>query len=217
MNTIIDDYLGENKGIILNSLLYEDKTLEELSEIIRINKNAVKEHITFLENRGLVASYFVRAKTGRPKKYYKLTSKGMELFPKQYINFTSLLLNEIEEDLGDEKTNEILMKIANKMVNSIETDGNNFLSMDRTQKIEKLKEYVNVLNNLGYYARLEVDGDTIKIIRHNCIFYELAKNNKGLVCGTLEKSIIKDRFNDNFSLLENFPDGNNRCVVEIKL
>ncbi|WP_175266645.1 hypothetical protein [Acidiplasma cupricumulans] len=57
----------------------------------------------------------------------------------------------------------------------------------------------------------------MKIIRHNCIFYELAKNNKNLVCGSLEKSIITDKINDNFSLIETFADGDNKCVVEIKI
>jgi len=215
MENIIDDYLGQNKSKILNSLLYEDKTLEELSLIIRINKNAVKEHINFLENKGLVTSHFVRAKSGRPKKYYKITDKGMELFPKQYINFATLLLEEMQDTIGINKTNEILMKIASRMV-----DTNNYLDfsqMSRDKKIDKLREYVNLLNKLGYYAKIEVNEDNVKIIRHNCIFYELAKNNKNLVCGSLEKSIITDKINDNFSLIETFADGDNKCVVEIKI
>ena len=67
MEEVINDYLGNSKTTILSSLLYEDKTLEQLSDIMKVNKNAVKEHLNYLENHSLVSSYFVRAKTGRPK------------------------------------------------------------------------------------------------------------------------------------------------------
>ncbi len=217
MEEVVNDYLGTNKSSILNSLLYEDKTLDELSVILEINKNAVREHISYLENKNLVSSYFLRVKTGRPKKYYKLTERGMQIFPKQYINFSSLLLKEIESEFGTAKLNNILVKIADRMVHDIDSDNMSLNLLSREEKIEKLKSYVNILNKLGYYAKMEIDGNCVKIIRHNCIFYELAKNNKELVCGSLEKSIIDDTLNNNFTLLENFPDGDSKCVVEIKL
>lgn len=217
MEEMLNDYFSENKSTILNSLLYDDKTLDELSNILKINKNAVKEHINYLENKNLVSSYFLKAKTGRPKKYYKLTEKGMQIFPKQYINFSSLLLKEIENEYGTAKLNNILMKIADKMIHDVDTNDMSLKSLTRDEKIEKLKNYVNILNKLGYYAKMEIEDNHVRIIRHNCIFYELAKNNKELVCGSLEKSLINDSLGNNFTLLENFPDGNNKCVVEINL
>ncbi len=217
MEEIVNDYLGASKSSILNSLLYDDKTLDELAVILKINKNAVKEHMNYLENKNLVSPYFLKVKTGRPKKYYKLTERGMQIFPKQYINFSSLLLKEIENEFGTVKLNNILMRIADKMVHDIDSNNMSLKLLSRDQKIEKLKDYVNILNKLGYYAKMEIDGNCVKIVRHNCIFYELAKNNKDLVCGSLEKSMIDDSLGNNFTLLENFPDGDNKCVVEIKL
>ncbi len=217
MEELINDYLGTSKSAILNALLYDDKSLEQLSTVMKINKNAVKEHLDYLENHDLVSSYFIRAKTGRPKKYYKLTEKGMQVFPKQYINFASMLLHEVENEIGMVKLNSILMKIAEKMVENLSTGNMSLESLTREEKIEKIGEYVNILNRLGYYAKMEIDEDSVKIIRHNCIFYELAKNNKEMVCGSLEKSLLHDTLSDNFKLIENFPDGDNKCVVEIKL
>jgi predicted ArsR family transcriptional regulator len=217
MEEIVNDYLGNSKSTILSSLLYDDKTLDQLSGIMGVNKNAVKEHISFLESHNLVSSYFVRAKTGRPKKFYKLTEKGMQIFPKQYINFSSMLLKEIEREFGTVKLNGILMKIAEDMVKEVSSDNMSLLSLNREEKLEKISEYVNILNRLGYYAKMEVDDDTVKIIRHNCIFYELAKTNKDMVCGSLEKSMLADTLNDRFKLIENFADGDNKCVFEITL
>jgi predicted ArsR family transcriptional regulator len=217
MEELINDYLGNSKTTILSSLLYEDKTLEQLSDIMKVNKNAVKEHLNYLENHNLASSYFVRAKTGRPKKYYKLTEKGMQIFPKQYINFSSMLLKEVEKEIGTVRLNGILMKIAEDMVKEVSSGSISLASLTRDEKLEKIGDYVNILNRLGYYAKMEVNGDTVKIIRHNCVFYELAKNNKDMVCGSLEKSMLSDRVNDDFKLMENFPDGDNKCVVEISI
>ncbi len=217
MEELINDYLGNSKTTILSSLLYEDKTLEQLSGIMMVNKNAVKEHLSYLENHSLVSSYFVRAKAGRPKKYYKLTMKGMQIFPKQYINFSSMLLKEVENEIGTVRLNGILMKIAEDMVKEVSSDSIALASLTRDEKLEKIGEYVNILNRLGYYAKMEVEGDTVKIIRHNCVFYELAKNNKDMVCGSLEKSMFSDTVSDDFKLMENFPDGDNKCVVEISI
>jgi DeoR family suf operon transcriptional repressor len=217
MEELINDYLGNSKTTILSSLLYEDKTLEQLSDIMKVNKNAVKEHLSYLENHNLTSSYFVRAKTGRPKKYYKLTEKGMQIFPKQYINFSSMLLKEVEKEIGTVRLNGILMRIAEDMVKEVSSGSISLASLTRDEKLEKIGDYVNILNRLGYYAKMEVNGDTVKIIRHNCVFYELAKNNKDMVCGSLEKSMLSDRVNDDFKLMENFPDGDNKCVVEISI
>ncbi|WP_337860211.1 helix-turn-helix transcriptional regulator [Ferroplasma sp.] len=217
MEELVNDYLGNSKSTILSSLLYDDKTLDQLSGIMNVNKNAVNEHINYLENHGLVASYFVRAKAGRPKKFYKLTEKGMEIFPKQYINFSSMLLKEIEKEFGSAKLNTILMKIAEDMIKGVSSDSMSLMSLNREEKLEKISEYVNILNKLGYYAKMEISENSVKIIRHNCIFYELAKNNKDMVCGSLEKSILTESLNDTFKLIENFPDGDNKCVVEIQL
>jgi Predicted transcriptional regulator len=217
MEEIVNDYLGNSKSSILSSLLYDDKTLDQLSEIMGVNKNAVKEHINYLESHNLVSSYFVRAKTGRPKKYYKLTEKGMQIFPKQYINFSSLLLKEIEKELGTTGLNKILMRMAESMVKEVTSSNMSLTSLSRDEKLEKISEYVNILNKLGYYAKMEVDHDTVKIIRHNCIFYELAKNNKDMVCGSFEGSMFVDNLPGEFKLTENFPDGDNKCVVEITL
>ena len=128
-----------------------------------------------------------------------------------------MLLKEVENEIGTVRLNGILMKIAEDMVKEVSSESISLASLTRDEKLEKIGEYVNILNRLGYYAKMEVTGDTVKIIRHNCVFYELAKNNKDMVCGSLEKSMLSDKVSDDFKLMENFPDGDNKCVVEISI
>ena len=73
------------------------------------------------------------------------------------------------------------------------------------------------MNQLGYYARMEIDGDTVRIIRSNCIFFELAKNNTRIICGSLGKQMISKSVNTDFNIVEKFSSGDKRCVVELKL
>jgi len=92
---IYDDLLGDVRSKILESLSISDKNIDELSSLLSINKTAVNEHMEILQVRGYVASYFQGSGVGRPKKYYKLTEKGMSLFPKKYIEFSKLFIEEV--------------------------------------------------------------------------------------------------------------------------
>ncbi|AAT43695.1 helix-turn-helix transcriptional regulator [Picrophilus oshimae] len=193
-----DLMLGDTKNRILKLLIEKDMSTDELSRSLKINKNAVNEHIVVLERDGFIESYFIRKGSGRPKKYYKITEKGIELFPKKYAEFAYYLLMEIEEKFGQEKTSEIIADIARKMVSP--------------NGLEKLNEFIDTMNDLGYYAKLEIDGNKIRIIRHNCVFYDLAKGNK-TICEPFEKAMLNK---NDLKILENFNLGN-RCVVEIEL
>lgn len=210
--------LGRVKGNIITELSYSERSMDDLSHLLKINKNAVKEHMENLELKGYVKSFFRGGGAGRPRKFYELTEKGMSLLPKKYVSFATMLVNEIESEFGRNKVNEILGKVADKIVSEsgwtkVQAGG----KMSREDKISKLNEFVSTLNKLGYYARLEVTDDVVRIIRHNCIFYELAKNNSKIICSSLGSEIIKNSINQKFDIKERFSDGNNKCVVEVNI
>ena len=210
--------LGKVKGNIITELSYSERSMDDLSHLLKINKNAVKEHMESLELKGYVRSFFRGGGAGRPRKFYELTEKGMNLLPKKYVSFATMLVDEIESEFGRNKVNEILGKVADKIVSeSGWTKAEGGVKLSREGKISKLNDFVNTLNKLGYYARLEVTDDVVRIIRHNCIFYELAKNNSKIICSSLGSEIIKNSINQKFDIKERFSDGNNKCVVEVNI
>lgn len=214
----ISSFLGVVKANILHELSYSEKNMGELSEILKINKTAVKEHMESLELKGYVKSFFRGEGAGRPSKYYELTEKGLELFPKKYIMLSSLLVKEMESEFGVDKVNELLAKVADKMVtNAGWKREDNEENLSREEKINRLRDFVSALNRLGYYARLEVSDDVVRIIRHNCIFYELAKTNNKIICGTLGTQIITQSIDKDFEIKEKFSEGAKKCVVEVNL
>jgi predicted ArsR family transcriptional regulator len=210
--------LGKVKGNIITELSYSERSMDDLSQLLKINKNAVKEHMENLELKGYVKSFFRGGGAGRPRKFYELTEKGMNLLPKKYVSFATMLVNQIESEFGREKVNEILGKVADKIVSESGWDkAEDGLKLSREDKISRLNDFVDTLNKLGYYARLEVTDDVVRIIRHNCIFYELAKNNNKIICSSLGSEIIKSSINQKFDIKERFSDGNNKCVVEVNI
>ncbi|MCL4327302.1 MAG: ArsR family transcriptional regulator [Candidatus Thermoplasmatota archaeon] len=213
----LDSMMGAVKSTIINKLSESEMSMNELSSFLGINKNAVKEHMEAMEQKGLVRSFFRNGKMGRPGKYYELTEKGMELFPKKYSLLSSMLLDEVEKEFGQSKLNEILGRVANRLVDSTGINSSLNDQQSREDKISRLKDYVFALNQLGYYARMEIDGDTVRIIRSNCIFFELAKNNTRIICGSLGKQMISKSVNTDFNIVEKFSTGDKRCVVELKL
>ncbi|MCL5437912.1 MAG: helix-turn-helix transcriptional regulator [Candidatus Thermoplasmatota archaeon] len=217
MESYIEPLLGRVKATILVDLSNSELSMDELSQRMKINKNAVKEHMDFLEGRGYVRAFFRRGSRGRPRKVFELTDKGMEMFPKRYTLLSSMLVEQIEEEFGEEKLNELLGKVADRILVSAYSQETGEDTGSRASRIKRLEEFVSALNQLGYYAKLEVDGDSVRIIRRNCIFFELAKNNRNIICGSLGSKIISSRIHSDFTMVEKFSDGDRKCVVELKI
>ncbi|AKA48633.1 transcriptional regulator [uncultured archaeon] len=214
----IESFMGPVKANILHELSYSEKSMAELSQILQINKNAVKEHMENLEMKGYVKPFFRGKGAGRPSKYYELTEKGLSLLPKRYINLATMLIDEVESEFGKDKLNIVFGKIADKiLMNAGWKVASDSETIPKEQKIQHLREFVSTLNELGYYARLEITDDTVRIIRHNCIFYELAKNNNRIICGSLGSQLIDKSINDEFKIKEKFSEGANKCVVEVSI
>lgn len=213
----VSPLLGTMKSTILSMLESGGKSVTHLSKALDINKTAVKEHMDSLEKMGYVRSYFKKEATGRPSKYYEISNMGMELFPKKYSELMQAFLDEFKSEYGEMKLNLILGKVADRLMEKAGLIDSTGIIANRDQKIARLSNFVETLNNMGYYARMEVDGETVRIIRYNCIFYEMAKNNRRLICDVLGKDLIQKSGESRFNLVEKFSDGSNKCVVEVDL
>ncbi|MCL5987499.1 MAG: ArsR family transcriptional regulator [Candidatus Thermoplasmatota archaeon] len=213
----VSPLLGGVKTRIINYLSDGEKSISSISELLQINKTAVKEHMETLERMGYVHSFFKKEKTGRPSKYYGMTLVGMELFPKKYSELMTAFLEETRLEVGEEKLNHLLGRVADRLLNQVGFSNDISVTDEREAKIRQLSNFVSTLNKLGYYARMEIDGEIVRIIRHNCIFYEMAKTNGRVICDVLGKDMIKLPGDKPFAIREKFSDGGNRCVVEVDL
>ena len=214
----LTELFGPVRGRVLQELSYSSKSMDDLSRLLGINKNAVKEHMDSLIAKGYVKYDFRHALAGRPRKVFDLTEKGMDLFPKRYAALASLLMNEIRGEMGEDTLNRLLAGVADKLVkNYAISDQKLGEETDGGSRLDKLRLFVESLNKMGYSAKLVVEGGSAKIVRYNCIFYDLAKENAGAICGSLGMNIVKGVVGEDFKIKEKFSTGDRKCVVELKL
>lgn len=169
------ELLGSRQQALLKLLLKNKGglTLDELSEYLKISRNAVRQHVSALENNGIVTEGVTRPSGGRPEQLYVLTDEGKEFFPRNYSWFAQLMVESIAQESGVAGLRERLGAIGEGVAQQLLSQNSVFKT--REQKVEKLSE---VMEELGYNTKsFAVDSDALTIEADNCIFHNLAMKN----------------------------------------
>lgn len=169
------ELLGGRQQALLKLLLKNKGglTLEELSDYLKISRNAVRQHIAALENNGIVTEGMTRPSGGRPEQLYVLTDEGKEFFPRNYSWFAQLMVELIAQESGVAGLRERLGTMGEGVAQQLLSQ--NSALKTREQKVEKLSE---VMEELGYNTKsFAVNSDALTIEADNCIFHNLAMKN----------------------------------------
>ncbi|MFL6454866.1 MAG: helix-turn-helix transcriptional regulator, partial [Nitrososphaeraceae archaeon] len=118
---------GDTKQRILEILLEGPKSLGEITSKLQIQKSAVRVHLESLQAEKAVESRFKIEHLGRPRKIYRLTENGRELFPRRYDLVLSLILKKISETDGQEQTKKLVESVADDIAASIKYEIETFL------------------------------------------------------------------------------------------
>src|ERR1700679_1416971 len=89
-------------------------TLDELIAAVGLSRTAVNQHLIGLERQGYVRKAAPRKTGGRPQHVYVLTEEGNNLFPKQYSWFSTLLIQTLREQLGEEQASQYMYNLGVK-------------------------------------------------------------------------------------------------------
>ncbi|MFZ1318414.1 MAG: HTH domain-containing protein [Candidatus Nitrotoga sp.] len=169
------ELLGNRQQELLKLLLKHKGglTLEELSDYLKISRNAVRQHVSALENNGIVTEGVTRPSGGRPEQLYVLTDEGKEFFPRNYSWFAQLMVELIAQESGvaglRERLGTMGVGVAQQLLSQ------NSVLKTREQKVEKLSK---VMEELGYSTGSFVaNSDAPTIEADNCIFHNLAMKN----------------------------------------
>lgn len=146
-------------------------TVDELSRRLSITRNAVRQHVTAMENDGLVAPGSTRPSGGRPEQLYVLTEAGREFFPRQYSWFAQLIVDSIKAESGAEGLRRRLSALGAAVARRLRAQHPGLGS--RREKIAKLAE---LMEQMGYNASPAAAGASL-IEADNCVFHELARKN----------------------------------------
>lgn len=164
--------LGNRQQDLLKLLLKSKRglTVVELSERLKITRNAVRQHVVALENEGFVSHGDSRPSGGRPEQLYVLTEAGSELFPRHYSWFAQLVVASLKQEAGAEALQQRLDGMGAGVAQQMLSQHPGLESPQ--QKVERLAE---LMEQLGYNASLaQVDDGQPVIEADNCVFHNLA-------------------------------------------
>lgn len=196
---ILDYLLGKTHGA----------TLGELSQFLEITKTAVKEHIIRLEGMGYIFFSDLKEGVGRPKRYYKLSPEGQEVFPKQYAWLSNQLLEFLSETMGKTKTENLMRQLADKIALSFKERFSNSTG-------NKIKILESIMNELGYrvVARQSDLRKTGIIEASNCVYHSVAREHPELC--QFDIQFIKTSLNAEVELDSCIAKGGSVCRFCIK-
>jgi predicted ArsR family transcriptional regulator len=86
-------------------------SVSELCERIGLSYMGVKQHCIALEKEGYLDTWRRPKGMGRPEKAYRLTETAQEFFPTEFSNFTTQILDSLQEVYGPNAPEKILYNI----------------------------------------------------------------------------------------------------------
>lgn len=169
--------LGQSQQSLVTALLRHRNglTVDELSHLLSISRNAVNQHLSSLGSSGFIQSAMLESTGGRPSKIYSLSPSGLELFQRRYSFIAKLLLSWVDKNLGEQESQLCLRSLGEQMAGEFESRMTKQLS-----PADRLREVVTIMCELGYDASVkQISEEYTEIIVNNCIFYKLAEEYQG--------------------------------------
>jgi len=163
--------LGARQRALLTSLLEwkEGRSADELAESLGISRSAVHQHLSALERDGYLEKLIRPSQGGRPGYAWRLTNKGVHLFPKQYAFFSELMIRGMKRSLGSDGLVRVLEELgadlARRYASRVEAAADD---------AERMRIVAEVLHELGYAARAQSVDGRLEIDARNCVYHDLA-------------------------------------------
>ena len=195
---------------ILNTLLTQRQaTIKQLSEVVGINGISVRHHLINLQAEGLVTAEEQRHGVGRPAFVYRLTEKGMERFPTNYLKLTNYLLTELEETLSPEEVEATFKRIGKKQAEES-------TNIDKNQPIEaQLEQLANQLASDRFLLSWKKEGDSIILQSDNCPYLHVGKEHPE-IC-KIDETLFSEALGREVQLETCMLRGDPRCTYKINL
>lgn len=168
--------LGERQQRLLTLLLErkQGQSADELARALDISRSAVHQHLTALSGAGYVEKTARAPTGGRPGFAWRLSERGVHLFPKHYAMFAELLLGGMKGSLGSEGLSASMQRMGRLLGEQ------NLHRMKGRTPAERIEELARIMRELGYQSRTEPDesGELPMIDARNCIWHDLARKHR---------------------------------------
>ncbi len=161
--------LPESRREMLSILKSEGAAdADALAEQLEMTASGARQHLTALEQDGLIERVSVRSGPGRPRHRYSLTAAGDALFPRHYGSLSTELLDYVAED-DPAMLERISARRSQRRIAQ---------ARERVAGLgfrEMVAEIAAILDEDGYLADFqESDDGSFVITEHNCAVLTVA-------------------------------------------
>lgn len=158
----------------LLSLLMNSRDALSIDCIAReldLSRTAIQQHITVLQRDGFIEPGETVKTAGRPIQTYLLSESGIGLFTKQYSWFSSLLLDELKQQLGSDGLKDFLHKLGTRQATAL------LNQVKRVDVKDKIQAIAEIMQDMGYETSVleQRDGERPVINACNCVYHDLAQ------------------------------------------
>lgn len=153
-----------------------DVTVAELARQLAMAPVSVRHHLDVLQGENLISAPRVRRQgtVGRPLQVYALTEAANAYFPRNHESLAMRLLDELKTVLPPEQLRDMLERMADSEARQAPS-----LADDATLE-QRMELTVAFLNQRGYLARYERDGDAFMLYTLNCPFAGVSEHHREL-------------------------------------
>lgn len=148
------------------------RTADELAQRLGISAVAVRKHLTALERDRLVSAELQRRPMGRPTYLYHPTAQAQELFPNDYANLATNILELIRRLDGDRKVDALFHQRAEALAAELAA------RVQGGTLHERLQQVAQVLEEQGYMPeirKLDDDREQYLLTEYHCPIFQVAK------------------------------------------
>jgi DeoR family transcriptional regulator, suf operon transcriptional repressor len=178
-----------------------EATVKDLEELLGVSTTAVREHLTHLQAKNLVATRLVRHGPGRPHALYSLTDAAQDLFPKEYDTLTNMLLREIASQEGPDRLQVLLDAVGARLA---EEYRGQVAGAALSERLLALRE---ALERRGIPVELQPDGDSFQLFA--CPYFDVAQEHAG-VCA-MERRMVEQVLGEHVILEGTIREGKRAC------
>jgi len=147
-----------------------NSSLDQVASGLGISKVAALAHMQRLETDGLVERAYQAGHVGRPRVLFRLTDKGVTLFPQAYTEMSICALEFIEKRLGRAAVGELLSQRAG------EVSDRNWARVRSGPLPARVSELARVRTEGGYMAEVSRRRQgSVELREHNCPILALAR------------------------------------------
>ncbi|MGI1679187.1 MAG: transcriptional regulator [Cellvibrionaceae bacterium] len=176
--------LAESQEALLLKLKQKGpQTVKNLSDLLGMTTMGVRQHLTVLAKKNLVAEAPEQKQTrGRPVKPWRLTKSGHERFPDGHSQISVELITAVKDTFGEEGLDQLIDKRTKKIFLQYKTelDGQTSLS-------NKLKKLSDLRSREGYMSAIEkISKNEWLLIENHCPICAAATACQGFCRSELE-------------------------------